>query len=237
MENLKKFKDVIFLALALLIFIFLYNNTTRRFDRLEGQHDIIEKDYLNKKDGVAVANKRYVFIVDSIKKELHKKDLENSRLKESNEKLEEKITDILKAPKNLPKDLVGLVAFYNQRYVTTKNTVVGDKVGLEIETAVDVSNDLVEGDRLAEVLPLKDKQLKNLDTTITNLNSQKKMLSYTLSLSEEQIKNYQDLQKLAEQNIINLEKQNKNLKMKNALNKILIPAAVVGGVFIGTKIK
>jgi hypothetical protein len=237
MENLKKFKDIIFLALALLIFVFLYNNTTRRFDRLEGQHDILKEEYSKKKGGVIVSNKKYVFIVDSIKKEIYKKDFENKALKDSNKNLEEKIASILNSPKKLPKDLAGLVAFYNQRYSTSKNTAVGDKVGLEVETAMDVSSELEEGDRLAEVLPLKDKQLKNLDTTVVNLNNQKKMLAHTLLLSEEQIKEYQELQKLADQNILNLEKQNKNLKMKNVLNKILIPAAVVGGVFLGTKIK
>ncbi len=37
-------------------------------------------------------------------------------------------------------------------------------------------------------------------------------------------------------NIKNLESQNKKLRIKSTLNKILIPVAVVGGVFLGTQI-
>jgi hypothetical protein len=237
METLKEYKNIVFLILALLIFCLLYNNTSRRFDKLDGQYDVLKEQYSIKKDGVQTDNKKYILVIDSIKKEIYKKEAENKVLLNNNNKLEQKINSILKTPKNIPKDLIGLVSFYNERYVTSKNKVVEEKVGLTVETAMDVSNDLVEGDRLAEILPLKNQQLKNLDSTVINLNSQKEMLSKSLSLSEEQIKNYQDLQKLADQNILTLEKQNKTLKKKNFLNKVLIPVSVATGVFIGTKIK
>lgn len=237
MERINSYKNLIVISILLLLFFIFYSVTSSKFDKLEGQYSVLKKQYEAETAKVEVKYQSYLLKVDSIKKEVYLRDLENQRLKTVNKNLQDKIDGIVNRPINPPKDLQGLVNYYNTLYKTDENKVVGDKVGLGLYTARDVSYDLEEGSKLAEIIPLKDAQIKNLDSTVTNLNSSKKALTYSLDLSQDQIKEYKELQELASDNIKNLEKQNRTLKTKNALNKILIPVSVAAGVFIGTKLK
>ena len=56
-------------------------------------------------------------------------------------------------------------------------------------------------------------------------------------LAEFQIREQEKLQEIGEKNIKNLEKQNKKLKTKSTLTKILIPIIFVAGGYLGTQIK
>jgi peptidoglycan hydrolase CwlO-like protein len=121
-------------------------------------------------------------------------------------------------------------------YGTNENKVVDNKIGLGLGTAMDVANDLEEGFRCAEIIPLKDEQLKNKDSIITNLNKDKVDISTSLTSAEKQIEKQKELQKTGEENISNLEKQLKKSKRKSTLNKILIPVALGAGILLGNKL-
>ena len=117
-----------------------------------------------------------------------------------------------------------------------RTKVIENKVGLGLDTAMDVASDLEEGFRCAEIIPLKDEQLKNKDSIINNLNKDKVDISTSLTSAEKQIEKQKELQKTGEENISNLEKQIKKSKTKSTLNKILIPVALGAGILLGNKL-
>ena len=173
---------------------------------------------------------------DSLDLEIKKREKLNKDLSYQNSTLESKIKTLSNKKIVVPKDVQGLVKYFNERYKTNENKVVENKVGLTEFTAMDVSYELEEGDNLIAIDSMKTIQLKNKDTQIVNLEKDKTDIKTQLTTAEEDILKRKELQKSADDNINNLKSQVKSLKTKSTLNKILVPVALGVGVFTGLQI-
>ena len=178
------------------------------------------------KQNVKVIEKQRKVYIDSFK---------NARilLAKTNEKLSNDILyykkeiERLKSKKiEVPKDVQGLVLFFNDRYQTKLNEVVNNKVGLSEETAYDVSFELSEFDNQVEILKNKDKIIFAQDSINTNLTVEIKGFEKSMLLYETEIKAKDNLNLM-------FEKENKKLKRKNTFTKILVPASFLIGGFLG----
>ena len=232
MENLnyKRISGVLLILVVLLIIPHMCNNTGES----EGQYKELKKQYNAQKELVNTIEKLRQEEKDSLNNEIKTREWENSDLVSENNRLREKIKNQPKI--NVPKDVIGLVKYFNHRYKTNENKVVENKVGLVEEVAYDVSFELEEGDRAVETIKTQDTIINNQETIITNLNKDKKDLGTMLKSAENVISEQNKLQEKADENINNLTKQVKKQKRKNVWNKILIGVATFTGFYFGTQL-
>jgi predicted nucleic acid-binding Zn-ribbon protein len=232
----EKYKKWLIIGACLALFLWFYSCNNNKYQQLQGEYNVLKENYTNQqKDAVAFEAFR-LREKESLQKEIDKRVLINKELSDTNKSLEGRIKSINCRVFTISKSLDNLVYYYNNMYGTNENKVVDNKIGLGLGTAMDVANDLEEGFRCAEIIPLKDEQLKNKDSIITNLNKDKVDISTSLTSAEKQIEKQKELQKTGEENISNLEKQLKKSKRKSTLNKILIPVALGAGILLGNKL-
>jgi len=237
-EDVKKLKRgyIVILICFGIFFSCLLTCNSKKYNTLKGEYNILEKDYKKQKDGVKVFEETRKRERDSLNSEIKRRESENKKIVADNKKITSKIDNIIKKEIKVPKDVVGLTKYFNERYKTKENKVVEDKVGLAEFTAYDVSYELEEGDRVKEVLPLKDKIIDNQQSMITNLEKDKKDTETKLISAEENVQKEKDLNASAETNIENLKKQVSKGENKNVLTKILIPASFLIGGYFGFQI-
>ena len=232
MKNLdfKRISITLFVLIILLIIPYMCNDV----GKLEDRYSELKKQYNAQKELVNTIEKLRQEEKDSLSDEIKRREWENSDLISENNRLREKIKNQPKI--NVPKDVIGLVKYFNHRYKTNENKVVENKVGLVEEVAYDVSYELEEGDRAVETIKTQDTIINNQETIITNLNKDKTDLSTMLNSAENVISEQKKLQEKADENINNLTKQVKKQKRKNIWNKILIGVGTLGGFYLGTQL-
>lgn len=235
MKNNQYLPYIIIVGLIILLFSMKSCND-KKYQQLKGKYEVLKENYQNQKDTVKIVEERRIKEKDSLNKEIIKREVENKNLLSINENLESKINSLKNKPISVPKDNDNLVKYFNDRYNTTENQVIDDKVGLGNETAQDVTYDLEEGDNLQEITKLQDEQIINQKKQISNLEQDKEDVKQQLLSAELSIEEQKKLQKLADDNINNLKSQVKTLNNKNTFNKILIPVAFGVGGFIGYQI-
>jgi hypothetical protein len=191
-----------------------------KYQQLKGEYNILEKQYMAQKENAILLEQFRQKEKDSIVKLINKRTKEVVIIKT-------KIVEIQKKPINTPKTLQSSVDYYNNKYKTEENKVVEDKVGLSFKTSTEVITDLEEGVKCEEISVLKD-------SVISNLEEDKKNFTVLLFSAEKKIEADKQLQNTAEQNIKNLQKQNKNLKTKNFITTYIIPPTMF---FLGTQLK
>ena len=235
-QQAKAYKYQIIVALLAIALTVFYNWNNNKLQKLQGEYNILEKQYTAQKENVILLEEYRKKEKDSLNKAITSREEENKKLRLREKTLQDKIDVIKKRPFKLPTDLKEHIAYYNTQYKTAENKVVEDKVGLGLSTSTAIITDLEEGNKCEEIIPLKDEQLKNKDLEIVNLNKDKEDLSVLVSSAEKTIEAGKELQKSAEENIKNLEEQNKKLKTKSFLNKVLVPVALVVGGIIGVQV-
>ena len=233
-ENLNyKRISLVLLILVIILFITQMCNNT---DRLQGQYDILKKQLSEQKQVVKETEQKRLQEKDSLLFVISQRNIENDFLYSENDGLKKRIQDLKNKPISIPKDLNGLVTYFNQRYKTIENKVVDDKVGLVEDVAKDVVVEIEEGDRAIETVSLQESVIKNQDTIISNLNKDKVDLSLVISSAENEITERKKLQEMSDENIKSLEKQVKKQKNKNFWNKVLIGVGTIGGFYLGTQL-
>lgn len=236
MEKIKQYKYQIIIASLFIAFMIFYNHNNNKLQELQGEYNILEKQFTAQKENVKLLEEYRKKEKDSLSKAITFREEENKKLRLREKSLQDKIDGIKKRPFKVPTDLTSSVAYYNTEYKTDENVVVDNKVGLGLTTSTAVITDLENGEKCEEIIPLKDEQLKDKAREIVNLNKDKEDLSVLVSSAEKTIEADKELQKSAEENIKNLEEQNKKLKTKSFLNKVLIPVSLVVGGIIGVQV-
>lgn len=233
----KQFKSVLLISFILITIILLVFSceSNKKYQQLKGQYDILNTEYRKQQNTVKEVSEHRKKFQDSISNVIADRD---KKIAESNkyiDEVEKKIENIKKKNIQVPKDVPGLVDYFNSRYSTNENKISEDKVGLTGDTAYKVSYELEEKDNLNEIVILQDKQLNLKDTIIVSLKDNNENLNSLLILSEKEITEREKLQELSDKNIQNLDQQVKKLNRKNTVNKILIPVGIAVGGFVGYK--
>ena len=229
-------KITIVLVIILIMLTTITTCVSNKLNRLEGQYEVLKEQYSVQKKTVSNLSLAREKEKDSLNFQISQREVQNDFLRQENNKLKGDIQDIKNRPINVPKDVIGLVRYFNERYQTTENKVLENKVALVEEVAYDVSYELEEGDRLNEIVPKQEQIIKNQDSTISNLEKDKVDLKTQVKSAEELIKEQKELNDLADKNIDNLNKQVKQHKRKNFWNKVLIGVGIAGGVLIGNNL-
>ena len=235
MKNIKL--DYIKITIILVIILIMLTTITtcigKKLSGLEGEYKVLKENYEAQKSVVSSLSSARQKEKDSLNFQISQREVQNDFLRQENDKLKGDIQNIKNRPIKAPKGLDNLTQYFNDRYQTKENVVVSGKVGLGEESAMDVVSELEEFDKVVEILPIQEQVIKNQDSTISNLEKDKVDLKTQVSSAEDLIKEQEKLNKMAEENIDNLEQQVKKQKNKNFWNKVLIGVGVIGGVLIG----
>lgn len=191
-------------------------------------------------DGTAVAEREKARLRDSIRLEDIKKRAKLKELQDKQIASEEKVKTLEKETqkakdqvKNM--NLVQVAQSLNQIYGGNNATATSNSVDAKgnlpyqlVETALDNSS-------AKDIIKEKDLQLKGKDSTIVIKNQQLKDASLSIFSAEKTADTYKELSGLQTELNKNLEKENKKLRTKSLIDKIIIPVAAVAGFLIGSK--
>lgn len=237
-KDIKRVKYLFIVILLLIVGVFftLQTCSNNKYHELKGEYTILKENYQKQKDGVIVAEINRLEKKKFFDSEIKKRELVNVKLSSDNLILQKKI-DALKSKKFIvPKDAIQLKEYFNKRYKTEENSILEDKIKMALETAQDIAIELEEGDQCLDIIPLKDKQINNQETIITNLGFDKKDLKIQLTFAEDEIQKRKELQTIGEKNLLNLEDQIKKLNNSKTIDKIAIVGSTIIGGIIGYQI-
>ena len=229
-------RTVIGIIIAVVIILGIQKCNNDKYQMLKGEYGILEEQYNTQKKELETISEKRQKEKDSLNFIISQREVTNNLLTKENTSLRDKISAIKDRPFSVPKNLEGLVLYFNERYQTKENIIVEDKVGLGLFTAMDISSELEEGDKAIEIIPLQVEVIKNQDTIIDNLNKDKKDLNVLIASAEDEIQKRKKLQEAGEKSVENLEKQVKKANNKNFWNKVLIGVGTVTGFLIGSQL-
>lgn len=232
--NLKQIGIGILVVVAIILLLQKCNND--KYQQLKGKYEILKVDYNKQKETISNISSARKKEKDSLNFQISQRETANIILEKEVILLKGTIADIKSRPNKQPKDLQGLVDYFNEEFETNENIIIGDKVGLGQNTATDVTWELEEGKKAIEILPILEEVNKNQEQIIENQAKDKADLSTMLISAEEEIKKQEELQETAEENIKVLEKQVKKQKNKNFWNKVLIGVGTIGGFLLGSQL-
>ena len=87
-----------------------------------------------------------------------------------------------------------------------------------------------------DVVTDKDSIIEEQKTIIVISEKEVVNVGAMLDSAEKQIKQQKELQELADKNINNLEKQNKKLRTKSTVGKVLTGVGIIGGIILGANL-
>lgn len=229
-------KITIILVISLIMLTTITTYIGNRLSVLEGEYKVLKSNYEAQKSVVFNLSSARQKEKDSLNFIISQREEENNFLRDENNKYKGDIQKIKNRPIKTPKGLENLAQYFNDRYKTKENIVIVDKVGLKEDTAMDVTVELEEFDRVVEILPIQENIIKNQEKSILNLEKDKVDLKIQVSSAEDLIEEQKKLNEMADKNIDSLEKQVKKQKNKNFWNKVLIIGGSIGGFLLGNSL-
>lgn len=229
------------ITIVLVILLIMLTTVTtcigKKLSGLEGEYKVLKSNYEAQKSVVSNLSSAREKEKDSLNFVISQREVENSFLRDENNRLKGSIQEIKNRPVKTPKGLENLTQYFNDRYKTKENIIISDKVGLAEESAMDVVSELEEFDKVVEIVPLQENIIKNQEKSISNLEKDKVDLKTQISSAENLIEEQKKLNEMADKNIGNLESQVKKQKKRNFWNKVLIIGGSVGGFLLGSQVR
>lgn len=238
MEQINKYKWWIVAGIAVFILFSAKSCTQRQIDQIRGENKILKEQVTQAKDGLKIANIERLRLKDSIRVENVKKE---QKIKEQAKIITESKGRIAILERNTSKAKQIAKNKSYEAVADTLNVIYGGKNAVATSNSVDMKGGLpnqiletvIESNSCQDIIKEKDIQLVAKDSVITVKDNQLKDSSVLLFSAEKEIKKHEELDKIQTDFSKNLEKENKKLRTKSFLNKILIPVGVAVGAFVG----
>ena len=237
-NRVKIIAGIIIVVISLLVW---QNYNNNKYQQLKGEYDVLKEQYEAKKDGVAVAETNRVREKDSLIGE-------NKILEDFKEKSNAKIASLEKKIKGRENQgtksrekiknysLVQVAKEIDSIYQVKQTTVVDNFVNLEGDLSKRVLQTVYEANECQDIVADKDNIIVEQKTIIANSEKIIDNFEVVADSAEKQIKQQKELQELSDKNINNLEKQNKKLRTKSTVGKILTGMGIIGGIILGSQL-
>ena len=121
-------------------------------------------------------------------------------------------------------------------YKVNQATATETSVNLEGDLSKRVLQTVYEAEECQDVVTDKDSIIEEQKTIIVNYEKEVVNVGAMLDSAEKQIKQQKELQELVDKNINNLEKQNKKLRTKSTVGKVLTGIGIVVGIILGAQL-
>ena len=207
----------------------MYTCENNKYQKLSGQYELLKLDYSKAKDGVKIAETKRIQKEDSLNTVISQKQESIVSLRGDVVVLKSKLSN--KKPERIPDS--ELAAYYNTRYEAVDCREVENLIGLTKDVAQTVVIELKNGDEAFKNNYLYSGIIKKQEEQISLQDSVIKDKDSINLFAQKELEQRKILEKSADENIENLNKQLKKQKNKNTLNKVLIGVGVVGGILIG----
>lgn len=240
-KTLTQYKREIIIAVLAILLLSVWTCSNNRQKTLQGEYNILKEQYQTQKDGVKVIEESRRKEKDSINKENKKLQEETIQSEKRVAQLEDNIQSLRKQTQKQKEQLknmsyVQLAQEINKEFNSNEASATNNSVDLKGDLPGLVLEIVYDANECQAIVTDKDKQLKEKDSQIDNTKRELKNTSVLLFSAEKEIKAKDLLQQTADKNINNLEKQVKNLKVKNFITTYVItPLAVFAGFKIGQK--
>ena len=237
-RNIKIISGIVIIIILLLVW---QNYNNNRYQQLKGEYDVLKEQYEAKKDGVAVAETNRLKEKDSLigeNKILEDlKDKSNAKIASLENKIKDRETQGAKSKEKIKNySLVQVAKEIDSIYQVKQATVVDNSVNLEGDLSKRVLQTIYEAEECQDVVADKDNIIVEQKTIIVNSEKMIDNFEVVVDSAEKQIKQQKELQELADKNINNLEKQNKKLRTKSAVGKILTGIGIIVGIILGANL-
>lgn len=240
-EQLNKYKWWIIAGIAVFILLSAKSCVNNQYNQIRGENKILKEQVKTAQDGVKVAKEERLRLKDSIKSEDAEKEQKIKELSNKVATSESKVRDLQannaktkKEIKNL--SLVGVAKELNATYGGNNATAKEKSVDVAGSMPYQILETVADANSCSEIVKEKDVQLTAKDSMLVVKDSQIKDSSTLLFSAEKEIKKHEELNKIQTDFSKNLEKENKKLRTKSFLNKILIPVAIGLGAYGGYRL-
>ena len=237
-RNIKIIAGII-MVLVLLFVWQNYNNNI--YQQLKGEYNVLKEQYETKKDGVEVAETNRVRERDSLVRENKiledLKEKSNAKIASLEKKIKDRENQGTKSREKIKNySLVQVAQEIDNIYKVNQATATETSVNLEGDLSKRVLQTVYEAKECQDVVTDKDSIIEEQKTIIVNSEKEVVNVGAMLDSAEKQIKQQKELQELVDKNINNLEKQNKKLRTKSTVGKILTGVGIIGGIILGVQL-
>ena len=237
-RNIKIIAGII-MVLVLLFVWQNYNNNI--YQQLKGEYNVLKEQYETKKDGVEVAETNRVRERDSLVRENKiledLKEKSNAKIASLEKKIKDRENQGTKSREKIKNySLVQVAQEIDNIYKVNQATATETSVNLEGDLSKRVLQTVYEAKECQDVVTDKDSIIEEQKTIIVNSEKEVVNVGAMLDSAEKQIKQQKELQELVDKNINNLEKQNKKLRTKSTVGKVLTGIGIVVGIILGAQL-
>ena len=225
-----------------LVLLFVWqNHNSNKYQQLKGEYDVLKEQYEAKKDGVVIAETNRVRERDSLVGENKiledLKEKSNAKIASLEKKIKDRENQGTKSREKIKNySLVQVAQEIDSIYKVNQATATETSVNLEGDLSKRVLQTVYEAEECQDVVTDKDSIIEEQKTIIINSEKEVVNVGIMLNLAEKQIKQQKELQELVDNNINNLEKQNKKLRTKSTVGKILTGVGIIGGIILGIQL-
>lgn len=239
-ELVNRWKLLLAGVVALVLFFSVRSCVNTQSSFLQGKIASLEEQVGKSKDGLKVAETERLRLKDSIRLEDIKAKEKLKNLQEQKVASEDRVKLLeleAKKAKEKVKDmnLVQVASTLNEIYGGNNATATSNSVETKNSLPYQLVETAIENNSAQDIIKEKNQQLVNRDSVISVKDSQIKSSALNLFSAEKSLQASRELNQLQTNLNTDLEKQNKKLKTKNLIDKIIIPVAAVAGFLIGSK--
>ena len=225
-----------------LVLLFVWQNyNNNKYQQLKGEYDVLKEQYETKKDGVVIAETNRVRERDSLVGENKiledLKEKSNAKIASLEKKIKDRENQGTKSREKIKNySLVQVAQEIDNIYKVNQATATETSVNLEGDLSKRVLQTVYEAEECQDVVTDKDSIIEEQKTIIVNSEKEVVNVGAMLDSAEKQIKQQKELQELVDKNINNLEKQNKKLRTKSTVGKVLTGIGIIVGIILGANL-
>lgn len=237
---LNDYGQLIIAAILVSLFFLARSCQNDKYNQQKGENQVLKEEIQKVKDGVKVQEENRLREKDSVNSEIQKKDKAIKELKDKLSQSDFKIAG-LEVQRDKEKLKVKSLTYaeaakeYNEIYKTNNAEAVTEGVTLKKNLPNLVLETVADANYCQEIVKEKDKQLTVFDSIVSAKDNVIKNKDILLVSAEKSVKANKELNQLQTNLNNSLEKENKKLRTKNLLDKVLIPVAAVAGFLIGSR--
>ena len=226
--------------IAILLFVW-QNHNSNKYQQLKGEYDVLKEQYETKKDGVVIAETNRVRERDSLVGENKiledLKEKSNAKIASLEKKIKDRENQGTKSREKIKNySLFQVAQEIDSIYKVNQATATETSVNLEGDLSKRVLQTVYEAEECQDVVTDKDSIIEEQKTIIVNSEKEVVNVGAMLDSAEKQIKQQKELQELVDKNINNLEKQNKKLRTKSTVGKVLTGIGIIVGIILGANL-
>ena len=228
--------------IMVLVLLFVWQNHNNNiYQQLKGEYDVLKEQYETKKDGVVIAETNRVRERDSLVGENKiledLKEKSNAKIASLEKKIKDRENQGTKSREKIKNySLVQVAQEIDSIYKVNQATATETSVNLEGDLSKRVLQTVYEAEECQDVVTDKDSIIEEQKTIIVNYEKEVVNVGAMLDSAEKQIKQQKELQELVDKNINNLEKQNKKLRTKSTVGKVLTGIGIIVGIILGANL-